>query len=183
VLTKFLLNTFDTADQRAALGNWINRTIYNSSSTSKDTAYYVFKYKVANSTGVTSVAAMTEYFMVLRLAEQYLIRAEARAQQNNIGGAQSDLNIIRTRAGLPNTTSSTKDDLLSAILNERRHELFCEWGHRWLDLKRTGKVDAVMSVITPLKANGLPWQSYQQLYPLQKSELDRAPNLTQTPGY
>jgi hypothetical protein len=121
--------------------------------------------------------------MVLRLGEQYLIRAEARAQQNKISDAQSDLNIIRTRAGLPNTTASDKNSLLSEIFHERKVELFSEWGHRWLDLKRTNAVDAVMSIVTPLKANGQQWQSYQKLYPVEFSEVRKSPNLTQTPGY
>ena len=127
---------------------------------------------------------MTEYIMVLRLGEQYLVRAEARAQLNKINEAKSDLNAIRTRAGLPNTTAMDQSSLLAAILDERRHELFCEWGHRWFDLKRRGQVDAVMSVITPLKSNGaIQWRSYQQYYPITQGELDKAPNLTQTPGY
>lgn len=182
-LSKFLVNSFEPGDQRAVLGNWINRTIYKKNATTLDTLLYSFKYKVYSSVGVTSEADMREYFMMLRLGEQYLIRAEARAQQNNIDGAKADLNIIRTRAGLPNTLAGDQPSLLNTLLDERRHELFCEWGHRWLDLKRTGKVDAVMSVTTPVKANGSPWQSYQQLYPLQITELTKAPNLEQTPGY
>jgi hypothetical protein len=183
-LSTFLLNSFEPNDQRITIGNWISRTIYNTSSTTKDTVYFPFKYKIYSSPGVTSAGAMSEYFMVLRLGEQYLIRAEARAKQNKISEAQGDLNAIRTRAGLANTTATDQPSLLTAILDERRHELFCEWGHRWLDLKRTGKVDAVMTVITPLKSNGtIQWRSYQQLYPISQGELDKAPNLTQTQGY
>jgi hypothetical protein len=183
-LSKFLLNSFEPGDQRAVLGNWVNTTIYKKTTTTYDTVPYSSKYKIYAAPGVTSAVAMTEYFMVLRLGEQYLIRAEARAQQNNISGAQSDLNAIRTRAGLTNTTASDKTSLLAAILDERRHELFCEWGNRWLDLKRTGKVDAVMNVITPLKSNGtIAWRPYQQLFPIKKTELDKAPNLTQNNGY
>jgi hypothetical protein len=183
-LSKFLLNSFEIGDQRAVLGNWVNTTIYKKTSTTYDTVSFDYKYKVGAAAGVTSTNAMSEYFMVLRLGEQYLIRAEARAQLGNIQGAKDDLNAIRTRAGLPGTIANDQSSLLTAILNERRHELFCEWGHRWLDLKRTGKVDAVMSVITPLKSNGaIQWRSYQQYYPVAKTELDKAPNLTQTPGY
>jgi hypothetical protein len=131
---------------------------------------------------------MTEYFMVLRLGEQYLIRAEARAKQGNIGGAQSDLNVIRNRAGLPNTTASDEASLITAILKERRVELFCEWGHRWFDLKRLGKIDEVMNIVTPIKSNGtVQWQSYKALYPLPLGDLFinniQNPYLTQNPGY
>jgi len=117
--------------------------------------------------------------MTLRLGEQYLIRAEARAQQNNISGSQTDLNVIRRRAGLTNTTASDQPSLLAAILDERRHERFCEWGHRWLDLKRTNKVTSTFSSI-PYKS---AYQPYQQLYPIPIYELATNPNLTQNPGY
>lgn len=188
-LSKFLLNNFEPGDQRAVLGNWINRTIYKRTSTTYDTVPFVYKYKVGLATGVTSASAMTEYFMVLRLGEQYLIRAEARARiGSNLFGAISDLDKIRGRAGLPLIANIdpgiSQSALINTIMHERQVELFCEWGHRWLDLKRTGKVDDVMSVITPLKSNGaIKWRSYQQYYPVLKSELDKAPSLVQTDGY
>jgi len=70
---------------------------------------------------------------------------------------------------------------ISIILHEKRVELFCEWGLRWLDLKRTNTVDAVMGVETPLK--GGTWQTADKFYPIPTSELIVNPNLTQTPGY
>jgi hypothetical protein len=78
---------------------------------------------------------------------------------------------------------SDKTSLLAAILHERQVELFCEWGHRWLDLKRTGNIDVVMNLVTPSKANGAPWQTYQQLYPIPVSDILAAPNLKQNLGY
>jgi len=62
-------------------------------------------------------------------------------------------------------------------------EFFTELGHRWLDLKRTVNVDAVMSVVTPLKSNSLPWQSYQQLYPVLYNDILLNHHLTQNTGY
>lgn len=174
-----LLNSFEAGDNRAVIGNWINViTVGNSE--------YYFPYKYKNGVqdpSITSPSAQTEYLMVLRLAEQYLIRAEARAHQNNITGAQSDLNAIRSRAGLSAGPASDKESLLAAISHERQVELFTEWGHRWLDLKRTGNIDAVMTTVTPLKANGAPWKSSQQWYPLPLSDLQQSPNLVQNPGY
>lgn len=184
-LSKPLLNSFEPGDARAMLGNWINKVVYNVTG-GKDSVYFPFKYKkdaIASGT-VTSTGNMTEYFMVLRLAEQYLIRAEARAQQNKIAEAQQDLTVIRTRANLLPSSANDKTSLLTAILEERKHELFCEWGHRWFDLKRTGKVDEVMTIVTPIKSAGTTvWQPYQALYPLPYSELQRGPNLIQNPGY
>jgi hypothetical protein len=69
-----------------------------------------------------------------------------------------------------------------AIEQERRIELFSEWGHRWLDLKRTNRVDAVMGVVTPIKGGGT-WQSYKQLYPIPQGDIDKSYSLTQNPGY
>jgi len=160
------------------IGNWINVNTVNGKS-----YYYPYKYKATSTPLVNNVyAPPTEYLMVMRLAEQYLIRAEARAQQNNIGAAQSDLNIIRKRAGLSITTANDKNSLLTAIWHERQIELFSEWGHRWFDLKRTGTADILMSVICQRK--GGVWNPEWKLYPIYFNELQVNPNLApNNPGY
>jgi starch-binding outer membrane protein, SusD/RagB family len=168
------LAAFEAGDLRRKGGNWVDSVISGGT-----TYFYPAKYKAKTTSG----SSFTEYLMMFRLAEQYLIRAEARAQLNNIQGAKDDLNTVRTRAGLPNTIANDQPSLLTAILKERQAELFTELGHRWLDLKRTGKVDAVMNVVTPLKANGAAWQSYQQLYPLLYNDIRMNPNLVQNSGY
>jgi hypothetical protein len=119
--------------------------------------------------------------MILRLAEQYLIRAEARAQQNNIDGAKTDLNAVRNRAGLLNTTANDKTEMMAAVLHERQVELFTELGHRWFDLKRTKAVDLVMNSVTPIK--GGTWQTTDQLYPIPVADIIRNSTLKQNPGY
>jgi hypothetical protein len=168
-LSSQLANSFEAGDQRKLI--WVNTVSVNSA-----LFYYPYKYKSA-----TLNAPVTEYLMVLRLGEQYLIRAEARAQQGNISGAQSDVNTIRTRAGLPATTANDKTSLLSAILHERQVELFTEWGHRWLDLKRTGNIDAVMTAVAPAK--GSVWSTNWQLYPIPLYDITQNPNLVQNTGY
>jgi starch-binding outer membrane protein, SusD/RagB family len=171
-----LMKSFEVNDNR--LTHWIGA--YITSSPPIDTFYYPFKYKVYDSTVVT------EYVMVLRLAEQYLIRAEARARQGNLTGAASaatDLDTIRRRAGLLNTTAVTQTDLLSAILHERQVELFTEWGHRWFDLIRTNNANAVMGVGGVTSYKGGTWNSNWQLYPIPQTERSADPNLTQNPGY
>lgn len=170
-LSTDIVNSFEVGDKRKL--NWVD-----SVSVGGLTYNYPYKYK-----NVATSGAPTEYLMVFRLAEQYLIRSEARTQQNNISGGLSDLNIIRKRAGLSDTTILDKNSLLKAIWQERKIELFTEWGHRWFDLKRTGIIDSVMSIKTPKKANGNPWKSYQAYYPIPQSELDRDPNLNQNQGY
>ncbi|OQP48107.1 hypothetical protein A4H97_29890 [Niastella yeongjuensis] len=171
-LSSQLLNSFELNDQRKVAGNWID------SCTLLGTTYFFpFKYKNIEAT-------VTEYFMVLRLGEQYLIRSEARANLGNINGGASDLNVIRARAGLSPTTANDQNSLMSAILHENQVELFTEWANRWFDLKRTGKVDAVMNIVTPMKSNGaVHWQSYQQIYPILFSDLKKNQSLKQNLGY
>lgn len=131
--------------------------------------YYSNKYKQTPG---------AEYSTVLRLAEQYLIRAEARAQQNNSSGAREDLNAIRNRAGLTDTSASTQEELLEAVLQERRIELMAEQGHRWFDLKRFNKADAVLAPIKP------GWRPTNILLPIPETELLMNPNLNpQNNGY
>jgi starch-binding outer membrane protein, SusD/RagB family len=172
-LSPQLLNAFEAGDLRREGGNWVDSVIV-----SGDTYFFPAKYKATPAS-----SAVSEYLTVFRFAEQYLIRAEARAQQNNISGAQDDLNIIRTRAGLPGTKANDKTSLLTAILSERQVELFTEIGQRWLDLNRTGNIDAVMGSVTPLKANGGKWQSYQRLYPIYYNDILKNSNLSQNDGY
>lgn len=168
-LTPSLVNSFDSGDKRRT--QWVGSLI-----AARNTYYYPFKYKIAD-----IGQPLTEYAVVLRLAEQYLIRAEAEAQLNDLTSAANDLNIIRNRAGLPNTTATTQADLLTAIYHERQVELFTEWGHRWFDLKRTGRLNSVMSVVTPQK--GGTWSPNGALFPVPQSEITINPNLTQNPGY
>lgn len=184
-LSKSLLSAFEPGDNRAVYGNWIDTTIYKKTPTISDTVAYPYKYKINASPGVTTAGGLSEYFMVLRLGEQYLIRAEARARLgSDPSGAVSDLTQIRTRAGLAAYTGPTDQaSLLIAILHERQVELFSEWGQRWFDLKRFGKIDAVMSIVTPLKANSKPWQSYQQWFPIPLVDIQKSPNLSQNDGY
>ena len=85
---------------------------------------------------------------IFRIAELYLIRAEARAKQSNLDGAREDLNAIRDRAGLTATGAVSQDDVLLAIENERRIEFALE-PHRWFDLVRTDRADDVLSVTDP----------------------------------
>lgn len=168
-LSKQVLSAFEPTDQRAS--KWINRKIVGT-----DTFNYSFKYKSA-----TQNSPVTEYLIVLRLSEQYLIRAEARARQGHLQEAISDLNIVRSRAGLPDTSTATQEELLGAILHERQVEFFTEMGHRWFDLKRTRSVNAVMSIVTPLK--GGVWESTAEYYPIPFKDLQLNPNLVQNEGY
>ena len=137
-----------------------------------------YKYKNKSGTGMSD-----EYAVVLRLAEMYLIRAEASIllDAGNNTAAIDDLNKIRDRAGLDDLPYSlTATEVIQAVADERRKELFTEWAHRWFDLKRTGKAAEVLKQINFKN----PWQGdYQLLYPLPESELKLNLSLSQNPGY
>ncbi len=126
--------------------------------------------------------------MVIRLAEVYLIRAEAERYTRSAGlnAALADINIIRHRAGLSdyNGPFNNKDSVLASIMHERQVELFTEWGHRWFDLIRTKKIDAVMGNPGNVSIfKGGIWNHNWALMPLPYGDLQIDPNLTQNPDY
>ncbi|MBN9296011.1 MAG: RagB/SusD family nutrient uptake outer membrane protein [Filimonas sp.] len=122
-------------------------------------------YRIATSGG-------TDPAFLIRIAELYLIRAEARAQQDNLGGAKTDLDAVRNRAGLLGTTASTKDDYLQAIEDENRLEFALE-NHRWYDLVRTNRAQIVLGITDARKL----------VLPIPYSETLIDPNLEQNPSY
>lgn len=136
------------------------------------TYYYTLKY-------LSFETPPLDFSVVMRLSEQYLIRAEARAQLNDEEGARADINIIRHRAGLSDTPASDMPSLLLAIEQERKSEFVNEWGHRWFDLKRTGKANEVLSPLKPL------WTSTNVLFPIPEYEIRNNESLrgVQNPGY
>ena len=160
-----LVAAFDNSDLRKT--HWITAITDGTS-----TWYHANKYKQNTNTG-TSV----EYSIVFRLAEQYLIRAEARLKQGDLTGAQSDLNKIRNTAGLPDTPATTANDILTDIMQQRRLEFFTEYGHRFFDLKRTAMADGVLSATKP------GWNTTDTLWPIPETELLSNPNMTQNQGY
>lgn len=109
---------------------------------------------------------------IIRTAELYLIRAEARAQQDNLTGALVDLNAVRDRAGLPGSIAANKNDILLAIENERRIEFAFE-PHRWFDLARTNRALVVLNIADANKI----------LMPLPAEQLLLDKALQQNQGY
>ncbi|WP_343669680.1 RagB/SusD family nutrient uptake outer membrane protein [Chitinophaga sp.] len=163
-INALLLNSFEANDLRKTA--WIlQSTLYGS------TYYYPAKYK-----NRTFSASPTEYYVMFRLADMYLVLAEAEAHLGQTGNAITHLNIVRSRAGLAGYAGSDQD-LLTAIYHERRIEMAFEWGNRWYDLKRTGTIDAVLS------AGKTTWQPRAALLPIPTSQLTANVYLTQNEGY
>lgn len=167
-LSEGLMAAFENGDGRKVA--W-TESISNAENTV--TLSFAHKYKA----WITETQSL-EYSIRFRLAEQYLIRAEARAQSGDALGAHQDLNVVRNRAGLPNTMAVGANELLEAIVRERRVELFTEQGHRWFDLKRLGLANAVLGDLKP------NWGPTDLLFPIPEAELESNPNLLpQNEGY
>ncbi len=98
-LTSELVDSFEPDDKRKS--QWIENGVYGAFN------YPVKYYSIDGS--------FSEYSMVLRLAEQYLIRAEARLMRNDVNGGISDLNVLRSRAGLPDLIAQDSALALSAL--------------------------------------------------------------------
>lgn len=109
---------------------------------------------------------------ILRLAEQYLIRAEARAQLNDLNGSLQDLNAIRSRAQITLFADNSQTALLQAIEDERRVEFALE-PHRWFDLVRTEKASKLSGADDHNK-----W-----VFPIPYNDIAADPDLVQNPGY
>jgi starch-binding outer membrane protein, SusD/RagB family len=169
------INIFEACDPNVDPGD-----VYNTYNPPEDRCYwdlfadeddFLYGYKYPTTGGAEDIP-------VLRLAEMYLIRAEARARQ---GGAKllsavDDINVVRARAGatLLNPVGMTQQQIIDAVLHELRLEFMME-GHRWFDLRRTGRIGTILSA-AELAAG-------QDRYPIPQSEITVVPGLQQNPGY
>lgn len=119
-----------------------------------------------------TVGVSTDPAYVIRIAELYLIRAEARAQLGKLEDAAADLNAVRDRAGLLPATATTQAALLQAIEDENCVEFAFE-AHRWFDLVRTGRAGDVLGITNPDR----------YLFPIPLSDIQSDPDVEQNHGY
>lgn len=121
-----------------------------------------------------TTASSTDPSYVIRIAELYLIRAEARAKKStpDLTGAIADLNLVRARAEVPAFTGTTQAEVVQAIEDENSLEFAFE-AHRWFDLGRTKRAGAVLGL-----TNANFW-----LFPIPYSDILSDPDVTQNPGY
>lgn len=165
-LSPALLAAFEPGDQRRAF--WVTEVPGGS-----QPYFHASKYTLAPQGG-----GPAEYSIVLRLPEMLLVRSEARARQGLLAAALEDLNAVRHFAGLGDSPAATQPEILEAVLRERRVELFTEFGHRFADLKRTGRLDAVLGAVKP------GWDHGDRMFPLPQQEILLQPGLLpQNPGY
>src|SRR5690606_540027 len=152
-----LLSAYETGDERLA-----------ASIATEGADAYAIKY--------ADLSLGAENVIVLRLADMYLIRAEAEAELlGNVTLIQNDINEIRERANLNLTFETSHSQLLRIIEKERRIEFAFE-GHRWFDLVRTSRAIDVLPNVTNVN---------QTLFPIPTNELqtNNHPGMTQNPGY
>ncbi len=162
-LTRDLVDTFDEDDLRRQA--WIAEVTFN------DNVWFR-PYKYKNRENNT-----TEYFIIFRVEEVYFIMAETLARQNRFDEALPYLNATRERAGLTALSSLSGEDFIRELLDEKRREFFTESGHRFIDLKRWGRLNE----LSTLKPN---WEEYKQVWPLPQNEMLLNPNLKpQNTGY
>jgi starch-binding outer membrane protein, SusD/RagB family len=120
-------------------------------------------------------------WVVLRLAEMYLIRSEAVARlAGDLDAARADINEVRARADLAPlpATVNTREQILQANLDERRREFAAE-GHRFFDLRRFRDVLPSAAALV----NQLYGAEFRLLFPIPQREIDANPELSQNPGY
>ncbi|PZP52604.1 MAG: hypothetical protein DI598_00390 [Pseudopedobacter saltans] len=165
-----LISTFATTD--------IRLTAYIGGSATN--GYYVNKYYTS------SLGGRIVSEKVIRIAEMYLLRAEANARlsSGDITSATSDLNAVRAAriSGYTSATFSSRADLITAIMQERYKEL-CFEGLRYFDLKRNSlPLERSLADASPAWQS-LAADSYRWVLPIPQAELNTNPNIQQNPGY
>ena len=139
--------------------------------------YFSLKYEVSN----TGADDGGNDHIVIRYADVLLKYAEALNETGGANAAQY-LNMVRNRAGLANTTATTQGELRDAIEKERRFEFIGE-GHRWFDLKRTGKAVQTMNAWFSANNINVTIDADNLILPVPQSQLDTDPAITQNAGY
>lgn len=143
---------------------------------SESNGHYQLKYQKAG--GIDNIH-------IIRIAEMYLNRAEAKAYTDDYEGAIDDLNEVRTRAGIAeiDPAPDTREETLQLIWHERKLEFAFE-GHRFFDLTRTGQIMTELQNISRMNgpAVSIP-EIGRAVFPIPKSETDANPNLVQNEAY
>lgn len=133
----------------------------------------------------SSFGATINDLKLIRIAEMYLIRAEAYAESNQLGLAAADLNALRAAriAGYTPVAFASREEAIDAILSERFKELSFE-GFRYYDLKRRGlSIARFASDVQSPSWQTLGADDYRFTLPIPQDAIDANPNTVQNPGY
>jgi hypothetical protein len=161
---------------------------YNANGVPSQRRFYVSLKKFKDSTRASLAEAQSARdAYVIRLAEIYLIAAEAEFKIGKPDSAAYYLNVIRTRAAQPGRAANMQitpaQVTLDFILDERAREL-CGEQLRWFDLKRTNKLVSRIQAMNPDAAAFV--QPYHNLRPIPQTQIDAVTNkdqFKQNPGY
>jgi hypothetical protein len=123
-------------------------------------------------------------FIIYRLADILLLKAEALNELGDQEGAAELVNQVRARVDLDLIAAGSQEEMRVAIAKERRLELAFE-GHRWFDLKRTGRAIEVINHAVDADGQPIGYNLTEQklMWPIPQSERDKNTKLTQNPGY
>lgn len=138
---------------------------------------YPFIHKYRDQSGAQNM-------IYLRLADILLLKAEALNELGEVSGAAGLVDQVRARVDLDPTPADTQDEMKLAIEKERRLELAFE-GHRWFDLKRTGRVLTVINSQKDANGNSLGYNLTENrlIWPIPQGERDKNTKLSQNDGY
>jgi len=119
-------------------------------------------------------ASNDDNVVIFRLAEAYLIRAEALTKKSSPDqdAALADLNVIRQRSNVPVVTASVSQQQLIQLIEDENRVEFAIEPHRWFDLVRTGRAEAVLGV-----------KAYQTRFPIPYTDIQADNDLKQNEGY
>ena len=161
---------------------------YNSNGVPSQRKFYVSlkKFKDSTRTSIAEAQSARDAY-VIRLAEIYLIAAEAEFKIGKLDSAAYYLNVVRTRAAQPGRVANMQitpaQVTLDFILDERAREL-CGEQLRWFDLKRTNKLVSRIQAMNPDAAAFV--QPFHNLRPIPQTQIDAVTNkdeFKQNPGY
>lgn len=123
-------------------------------------------------------------FIIYRLADILLLKAEALNELGDQQGAADLVNEIRARVDLDPIAAGTQEEMRVTIAKERRLELAFE-AKRWFDLKRTGRAIEVINSAVDENGEPLGYNLTEEklVWPIPQAERDKNTKLTQNPGY
>lgn len=179
-------NSFDPKDKRRQLLDTTYRDVSGKIVSQKDITpvtpkgVLIRKYRDPNSVA----EANNCNFPILRLADVYLIAAEAEARLSGpTAAAYANINAVRRRAGLADLkTGLSKDEFINAVLQERSWELFGE-ADRWYDLTRTNTfLTVIPKAVNDVYPQRTPLPKHRY-YPIPLEEIQANPKLEQNPDW
>jgi starch-binding outer membrane protein, SusD/RagB family len=171
-----MVNAYEPGDLRraASIGDSVRLVTGNYAHDRHALKFVDFTVGLQNDGGIN--------FTSLRYADVLLMYAEALNETEKTLEAHTYINLVRNRANLVSLTGLTKAEFSLALERERRVEFYCE-GHRWHDLVRTGRAQAVINNYWAEKGLGFSLQTHEVLMPIPSREINIDPKLKQNPNY